>query len=85
MDKEAIGLISLGVLATATVIGIFVTKTKGWGKYSTSTLILTLALLISTLLLILGKVEASVFGNVLFAVVGYAGGLIVSKKVENED
>jgi hypothetical protein len=82
VDREAVGIICLSVLAIGTVIGIFRTKTAGWGKYSTSTLILTLALFIATILLVLGKVEGSSFANVLFAIVGYAGGLIGSKKAE---
>jgi hypothetical protein len=83
MDKESIGAICLSVFATGTVIGIFLTKTQGWGKYSTSALILTVALFIATILLVLGKLESSSFANILFAIVGYAGGLIVSKKTED--
>ena len=69
-------LIGLTVLSVATVIGIFVTKTPGFGKYSTSVLLLALVLFISAFFLVLGKIESSLFANVVFAIAGYAGGLI---------
>jgi len=83
MDREAVTIICLSLLAIATVIGVLWTKTPGWGKYSSSTLILTLALFIATILLVLGKLEGSSFANILFAIIGYAGGLIASKKAED--
>ncbi len=83
MDKEIVGIICVSSIGVATIIGIFVTKTPGWGKYSTSTLILTVALFIATNLFIAGKLESAPFSNLLFAIVGYAGGLIASKKAED--
>ncbi len=76
MDKDTIAVICLSVFGIVTVIGILKTKTPGWGKYSSSTLILALALFIGTTLLVLGKLEGQIFANVIFAVIGYAGGLI---------
>ena len=80
MTTEAIELICLSALGIAVIVGIFITKTPGWGRYSTSTLILALALFLSVDLLVIGKVEASVCVNIMFAVVGYAGGLINGNK-----
>ena len=82
MDKETAAVIGLSVVGLGVVVGIFFTKTPGWGKYSTSILVLTLALFISAILLVIGKLEGSSFANVLFAIVGYGGGLIASKKIE---
>jgi hypothetical protein len=82
MEKETAGIICLTVLGVGALIGIFRTKTQGWGRYSSSLLILTLALIIATSLLILGKLDASVVGNIVFAIIGYAGGLISSNKPE---
>jgi hypothetical protein len=73
---ENIALIGLAVLSTATIIGIFATKTPGFGRYTTSVLILALVLFLSAFFLILGKIESSSFANIVFAIAGYAGGLI---------
>jgi uncharacterized protein YebE (UPF0316 family) len=83
MEKDSIALVGLTVVGLGTVAGFFYTKTAGWGKYSTSTLVLVLALFIAAILLVLGKLESSSFANVLFAIVGYGGGLIAGKKGED--
>ena len=80
MTSENVEVICLTVFGIAAIVGIFWTKTKGWGSYSTSTLILTLALFIAANFLVIGKIEASVFLNIIFAIIGYAGGLINGKK-----
>ena len=80
MDKETVALISVTVLGVATVVGILWTKTPGWGMYSTSILILTLALFVIADLLILGKLDGQQAGNLFFTIIGFAGGLIAGKK-----
>jgi len=80
MTTETIEVICLTALGTAVVFGIFSTKTPGWGRYSTSTLILAVALFLAADFLLIGKIEASVFLNITFAIVGYAGGLINGKR-----
>jgi hypothetical protein len=80
MEKDTVGLICLCVLGIAALVGIFKTKTAGWGRYSTSVLIFSLALVIAASLLILGKLEGALFVNILFAVIGYAGGLVTGRK-----
>jgi hypothetical protein len=84
MEKDTIALLGLSTVGLGTIVGFFLTKTAGWGKYSTSTLVLLLALFIAAILLVLGKLDSSSFVNVLFAIVGYGGGLIASKKGESE-
>ncbi|HMD30925.1 MAG TPA: hypothetical protein VKG84_03370 [Candidatus Acidoferrales bacterium] len=79
MTNENVELICLTALGIAAIIGIFATKTPGWGRYSMSTLILALALFIAADFLLIGKIVASVFLNITFAIVGYAGGLINGK------
>jgi uncharacterized membrane protein YqaE (UPF0057 family) len=79
MTTQTIEVVCLTVLGLATVIGIFSTKTPGWGRYSTSTLLLALALFIAANFLLIGKIEANVFLNIMFAIIGYAGGLIHAK------
>lgn len=78
MEKDSVALVCLTTVALVSIIGIFKTKTPGWGKYTSSTLILTLALFIAASLLVLGRLEAPPVANILFAIVGYAGGLIAS-------
>lgn len=73
--------IQLGVLIVfgITIIGIFCTKTKGFGKYTTSTLIFTLVLFVAAVAFVSGRVEWAPLANLLFAVAGFAGGLITAK------
>lgn len=70
-----------GVLAVfaAAIIGVFWTKTKGFGRYTTSTLVLTLVLFVAAMAFMTGKVEWAPLANLLFAVAGFAGGLITAK------
>lgn len=67
------------VLFGGALFGIFWTKTAGFGKYTTSALVLTLVLLVAAMAFFLGKVEWAPMANILFAVAGFAGGLIASK------
>ena len=76
-DWLILGITALGVAA---LIGIFVTKTPGFGKYSTSLLLLTLVLFIAALFFAAGNIESGLFANIVFAVSGFAGGLITGKQ-----
>lgn len=81
-DWLVIGLSALGIAA---LIGIFRTKTPGFGRYSTSLLLLTLVLFVTGLFLAAGKIESSVFANIAFAIAGFAGGLITAKQNSTPD
>ena len=74
--------LALGVflLGGGAIVGVLVTKTPGFGRFSTSVLLLTLVLTVSALFLAFGKIEPSVFANVVFAVAGFAGGLLANRK-----
>ena len=74
--------LALGVflLGAGAITGVFVTKTPGFGRFSTSVLLLVLVLIVSALFLAFGKIEPSVFANVVFAVAGFAGGLLANHK-----
>ena len=80
MTTQNIQVICLTILAIAAIIGVLLTKTPGWGRYSTSTLILVLVLFVAADLLLVGKIDSTGVVNILFAIVGYAGGLINGKK-----
>ena len=73
-------LLGLAVFGAASVFGIFKTKTAGFGRYSTSVLLLTLVLFVSAMLLTADKISSSVFINIIFAVTGFAGGIVTAKE-----
>lgn len=72
-------MLAIFILGSASIIGFFKTKTEGFGRFTTSTLLIILVLIISALLYSSGKLEGQVMANVLFAVFGFAGGLFTSK------
>jgi len=67
----------LGLVA---LIGFFWTKTRGFGKYTTSTLLLIMVLTVSTDLYVAERLEGAIYGHLLFAIVGFAGGLFTGKE-----
>ena len=71
--------IAVVALFGATIFGIFRTKKDGFGRYTTSVLVLTLVLFVAALAFVTGKVEWTPLANLLFAVTGYAGGLITAR------
>ncbi len=77
---DSIPIITLSVFALGTVIGIFLTKNPGFGRYTSSLLLLMVVLYLAAFFLLLGKVDQTVFINMAFAIAGYAGGLIQGKK-----
>lgn len=80
MGAGTVLTICLAVLGAVALIGVFKTKTAGWGRYSESTVVLVSTLFVAALLATSGKLELSWFVNILFAIVGYAGGLLTSQK-----
>lgn len=68
------------VIFGGSIIGIFLTKTPGFGRYTTCVLILALVLFVASLAFTLGKVEWHPLANLLFAIAGFAGGLITAKQ-----
>ena len=71
--------IAVVLLFGGSIIGIFKTKTAGFGRYTTSVLVLTLVLFVAALAFVLGRVEWAPLANLLFAIAGFAGGLITAK------
>jgi hypothetical protein len=78
MDSWVLG--SVVLVFAVSIIGIFFTKTPGFGRYTTSVLVLTLVLFVAALAFVNNKVEWEPLANLLFAVAGFAGGLIVAEK-----
>ena len=79
MDSNIWLMLAIFVLGAGSLIGFFKTKTAGFGRFITSTLLIILVLTISGLLYAGGKIESQLIANVLFAVFGFAGGLFTSK------
>jgi p-aminobenzoyl-glutamate transporter AbgT len=67
------------LLFGGTMVGIFLTKTRGFGRYTTSIVLLVLVLFVAAIAFILGKLELHPLANLLFAVAGYAGGLLTGR------
>lgn len=80
MELQVWQIAGLTVFAVATMIGIFTTKTPGFGKYSTSVVLLSVVIFVASFFLLFGLSNLQIFSNILFAVAGYAGGLINAKK-----
>ena len=76
MGWVVLGVFTLGLVSLA---GFFCTKESGFGRFSTSTLLLLLVVSVSTLLFAAGKLQGQVMANILFAVIGFAGGLFTGE------
>ena len=77
---EVYTLMAVVAIFGITIIGIFRTKTPGFGRYNTSVLVLALVLFVASLAFVLGKVEWQPMSNLLFAIAGFAGGLVTGKQ-----
>lgn len=78
MDGQ-ISIAAIAIFFSIALIGFFVTKTEGYGRYSTAALLFILVLFITSLTFVAGKVETSSVMNLLAAVAGFAGGLFTAK------
>lgn len=76
-------LLAVFIIGLIALIGFFITKTKGFGRFATSTFLLVLVVIISALLYAAGKLDSQVLANLLFAVIGFAGGLFTGKEAES--
>lgn len=83
MDNQDLLLLLVSVIGCVALIGFFATKAKGFGKYNTATLIVLVALIISSFMVIAGTITNELFGNALMAIIGFAGGLVVANDSSN--
>ena len=79
MEPDSLLALAIFVIGGGSIIGFFRTKAKGFGRFTTSVLLILVVLTIASLMFALGRLETSVIANVLFAVFGFAGGLFTSK------
>jgi hypothetical protein len=80
MDIQLATLAVIALLFGGALIGFFLTKTDGFGKYTTASLLFILVLFIAATAFFQGKVETASFINLLAAVAGFAGGLFTAKE-----
>lgn len=78
-------LLTTFALGMTAVIGFFVTKTRGFGRFATSTLLLLLVLVLSCVFYAGDKMEAPMLSNLLFAIIGFAGGLFAPRDKSSDD
>ncbi|KAB7740556.1 hypothetical protein F2P47_08495 [Parvibaculum sedimenti] len=67
------------LIFAGSLLGFFCSKNKGFGKYTTSLLLLILVLFVGAVAFVTGKIDWPNLGNLLFAIAGYAGGLVTPK------
>ena len=79
-----IAIICLTTFALTVLLSIFWTKTKGFGKYTTSLLLFIVVLFLSAFSLLLGKISQEIFANILLTVTGFGGGLLCARKLNEE-
>lgn len=82
MNIEACLLLAVFLVSIIAMIGFFITKTKGFGRFATSTFLLLLIVIMSTLLFAADRLEGQVLANIFFAVVGFAAGLFTGKETD---
>lgn|GEM_PF-5610690 len=75
---------ALTLFACITLAGVFLTKTKGFGKYTTSLLLLIVVVFLASFFLVLDKIDGTQFTNILFAVAGFGGGLLSAKRLDEQ-
>lgn len=80
MTNDSLLLIAIFLLGVVVLVGILVTKKPGFGKFTTSTLLLAMVFVSGALFLAAGKIDSPLFGQIAFAVLGFAGGLLANKE-----
>lgn len=79
MTNEFWLMLSVFLIGTGALVGFFITKTKGYGRYSTSLFLILVVTIVASLIYSAGKLDNQVMANILFAVIGFAGGLFTGK------
>ena len=67
------------LIGLVALIGFFITKTDGFGRFTTSTFLIIFVVIIASLLYSSNKLDSQIMANILFAVFGFAGGLFTNK------
>jgi uncharacterized protein YebE (UPF0316 family) len=79
METSTLLQIEILLIGVITLVGFFATKSPGFGKFSTSTLLMLVVVVVTSLLFVADKLDSQIVANIFFAVVGFAGGLFTNK------
>ncbi len=77
-DKGIVGTI-LSCVFLLVLCGFFKTKTPGFGRFTTSTLLITLALMVASVGFIFEGVSGDDITKIVIMVIGFSGGLLARK------
>lgn len=83
MDMNAWLLLAVFTIGLVSIIGFFVKMKNGFGPFNTSALLLLLIVIVTSLLFITSKFEGQYLANIMFAVIGFSGGLFT--KIRSDD
>ena len=79
MIENNLLMIAIFIFGLISLIGFFITKTEGFGRFTTSTFLIVLVITFAALMYSAGKLDGNIMANIIFAVFGFAGGLFTSK------
>lgn len=82
MDTDNALIVAVAVVGAIALVGFFRTKAAGFGRFTTSTFLILLSLVLSALFFAAraGKFDGQAFSSVVLAVIGFAGGLFTAKQ-----
>lgn len=79
MTNDSILLLAIFLFGVIVIVGVLATKKPGFGKFTTSTLLLATVFVVASLFFAAGKIDSPLFGQIAFAVLGFAGGLLANR------
>ena len=84
MSNEHWLMLAIFITGIISLLGFFKTKTPGFGRFATSTFLILIVIIFSSLMFTSGKIESETMANIIFAVIGFAGGLFTGKEKPNK-
>jgi hypothetical protein len=80
MDTDSALIVAVAVVGAIALVGFFWTKAPGFGRFTTSTFLILLSLVLSALFFAAGKFDGQAFSSVVLAIIGFAAGLFTAKQ-----
>lgn len=84
MELDTWSFAGIFVIGLSMVLGFFITKKPGFGRYATSSLVIIAVLAFSCLLFASGKLDEKIISNIFFSALGFAAGLFTSRESTGE-
>jgi len=84
MNSNTSMLLIIGVIGLAPLPEFFWAKSKGLGRFATTSLLMLLVVRITSLLFAAVKLKSPVLANVFFAVTRFAGGLFTTRNLRQK-